>query len=72
MEFKKCLRCGSFFMSDTNVCCNCEPKDKLDIANLNSFINNNSAINTVENLSIGTGISTNNLNRFIQENNITL
>ena len=68
MEFKKCARCGSFFMSNNNVCCNCESKDKLDMANLNSVLGESPEITSVESLSDITGISTNNLNRFIQEN----
>jgi len=31
MEFKKCVRCGSFFVSEGDVCQNCMPKDRLDI-----------------------------------------
>jgi glycosyltransferase involved in cell wall biosynthesis len=27
MEFNRCERCGSFFISDNNVCCKCGPKD---------------------------------------------
>ena len=70
MEFKKCLRCGSFFMSDNNVCCNCEPKDRLDMANLSSFMSDNSEVSSIESLSKSTGISTSNLNRFIQDNSL--
>ena len=66
MEFKKCLRCGSFFISSNNICCNCEHRDKLDILKLNNFIDDNMDIGSIEKLSINTGISTNNLNRFIQ------
>lgn len=66
MEFKKCVRCGCFFMSNNNVCCNCEPKDKLDIARLNNIIEENEAINSIEDLSVSSGISINNLNRFLQ------
>ena len=28
MEFKKCARCGNFFLSDNNVCPKCLPKDR--------------------------------------------
>ena len=38
MEFKKCMRCGCFFMSDNDVCCNCEARDKIDISRLNSIL----------------------------------
>lgn len=70
MEFKKCLRCGCFFMAENNVCCNCEPKDKLDLANLNSFLEENHNFNSIQDLSIASGINVRNLNRFIADNKI--
>ena len=66
MEFKKCVRCGCFFATSNDVCCNCESKDKLDIAKLNNFFDNEISINSIEDLSITTGITVNNLNRFIK------
>ena len=71
MEFKRCARCGCFFMSSNDVCCNCESKDKIDIAKLSSFLEeNNNCFNYVESLSIASGINLNNLNRFIKDNQI--
>lgn len=70
MEFKKCLRCGTFFMSDNDVCCNCQIKDRADISILNNFIDENIGITSAEDLSIGTGITTNNINRFIANNSL--
>jgi hypothetical protein len=66
MEFKKCVRCGCFFISNNDVCCNCEAKDKLDIARLNTFIEEEETVDSIETLSTSTGISVNNLNRFIK------
>ena len=71
MEFKKCLRCGCFFMSDNNVCCNCESKDNLDISKLNSILDENSSFNSIQDLSIASGVNISNLNRFISENKIS-
>lgn len=72
MEFKRCARCGCFFMSSNDVCCNCESKDKFDIAKLNNFLEeNNDCFNSVESLSIASGINLNNLNRFIKNNKIS-
>lgn len=71
MEFKKCVRCGCFFMSDNSVCCNCETKDKFDIAKLNSIIGENYSINSIEDLSTLSGINTNNINRYITDNKIS-
>lgn len=71
MEFKKCARCGCFFMSDNNVCCNCENRDKLDISRLNSILDENISFNSIQDLSIASGVNINNLNRFIQDNKIS-
>lgn len=73
MEFKKCMRCGCFFMSDDDVCCNCESKDRMDIAKLNSILDEsqNYSFNSVQDLSIASGVNMNNLNRFIANNQIS-
>ena len=65
MEFKKCARCGCFFMSDNNVCYNCEPKDKLDISKINTILDDNIDFNSIQDLSIASGVNIKNLNRFI-------
>ena len=71
MEFKKCMRCGCFFTSNNNICCNCESKDKLDIAKINSIIDENITYNSIQDLSIASGVNINNLNRFIKNNQIS-
>lgn len=71
MEFKKCMRCGCFFISDNDVCCNCESRDKMDIAKLNSILDENNDFNSVQDLSIASGVNLNNLNRFIKNNKIS-
>ena len=71
MEFKKCMRCGCFFMSDNDVCCNCQSKDRMDISKLNSILDENISYNSIEDLSIASGINVNNLNRFISNKQIS-
>lgn len=71
MEFKKCMRCGCFFMSDNNVCCNCESKDRIDISKLNSILDETNNFNSVQDLSILSGVNMNNLNRFIANKQIS-
>ena len=71
MEFKKCVRCGCFFASSNNVCCNCESKDSYDIAKLNNIIEENDDFNSIEELSNFSGINLNNINRYISNNKIT-
>ena len=69
MEFKKCLRCGSFFVSGDDVCPKCLPKDKSDISKLTNYINDNNITNsTIVDLSQGTGITLKNINRYINSN----
>lgn len=69
MEFKKCMRCGSFFMSDNDVCFNCQSKDKMDIAKLNSILDETN-FNSLQDLSMSSGVNINNLNRYISNNQI--
>lgn len=64
MEFKKCARCGCFFVSEDSVCCNCKPKDKFDSIKLQNYLEEHSSPNSLEEISIGTGISIKNLCRF--------
>lgn len=67
MEFKRCERCGSFFMSSDSVCHHCLTKDRFEMSQFKNFIeeNNISDINTINDLSVQTGIATKNLNRFL-------
>lgn len=72
MEFKKCVRCGCFFASDDDVCCNCHSKDELDISRLNTFLDNSFVEHSVSSLAAGTGISEKNINRFIENKSFNL
>ena len=71
MEFKRCIRCGCFFMSANNVCCNCESKDRLDISRVNSVLDESISFNSIQDLSIASGVNINNLNRYIQNKQIS-
>ena len=70
MEFKKCIRCGCFFISDDDVCCNCSSKDRIDISKLNTILDESNNFNSIQELSIASGVNINNLNRFISNNKI--
>lgn len=69
MEFKKCIRCGSFFVTEGEICQNCTPKDRLDIIKFNNYIENNVG-ETATNISINTGINIKNVNRYLNQNKI--
>ena len=68
MEFKKCARCGSFFVTEGDVCQNCMPKDKLDRFKFQDYIENNVDV-SANDISINTGISMRNVNRYLSQNN---
>lgn len=66
MEFKKCDRCGCFYSSNDNVCCNCLIKDNAEINKFKSFIEENNVNElSLNNISLETGISKKSLNRFL-------
>lgn len=65
MEFKKCNRCGNFFMSENDICYDCGIKDRADIAKLNNILTNTSEINSINQLSENSGVNPSNINRFI-------
>lgn len=70
MEFKKCNRCGNFFVSgNSNICYDCSIKDSNDIAKLNSIIDSTN-IATAYELSINSGIKLDNINRYIENKSI--
>ena len=67
MEFKKCDRCGAFFASRDNVCCNCLAKEKAEFSKFKTYVDeiNIDTINSLNHLSIETGISEKTINRFL-------
>lgn len=69
MEFHKCSRCGCFFVTESSVCPNCQPKDQMEMSVLKSFLAGCTEQNkTVEGISASTGISVKNLERFFSQN----
>ena len=67
MDFKKCPRCGSFFHSDLNVCHNCLTNENLDKQKLKSYFEDNNSYESasIQDISIETGISARNINRYM-------
>ena len=66
MEFKKCERCGCFFDSENSVCSKCEPKDNFEKAQIKGYLLENQNIDSITDISVGTGISAKSVNRFLQ------
>ena len=69
MEFNKCCRCGAFFVSGGNVCPKCGPKDAIELSTLKNYIEKN-GFTSIESISIGTGITSKNLNRYFSIDDI--
>lgn len=65
MEFNKCIRCGSFYVSTGDVCPKCITKDNLELGTFQNYVQENGLNNSLESVSNQTGISIKNLNRFI-------
>ena len=65
MEFNRCSRCGSFYVSEGNVCPNCSKKDGAEFMQFTSYLDENGFENSLDTISNQTGISVKNLNRFI-------
>ncbi len=71
MELNKCERCGCFFTFDSTTCPNCQSKDENEIAKLKNFLQEIDSEISVENLSLSTGIPVKNVNRFLQNKQVT-
>lgn len=70
MEFKKCCRCGNFYISNDDVCPKCKTKDTLEFETFKSYISENGMNNDLNILSNATGISVKNINRYLNYTNI--
>ena len=66
MEFKKCSRCGCFFSNSGDICPNCISKDTIEKQKLENYLNTYSVPETLKQLSYNTGITEENLNRFME------
>lgn len=71
MNFKRCNRCGNFFASNSDICYECEIKDRADISKLNNILGNSSVMPSINELSANSGINPSNINRFIKNNFIS-
>ena len=73
MEFKRCERCGCFFSSNDNVCYNCLTKERFEMSKFKTYIeeNNIGDINSLNDLSVGTGLSEKTLNRFLAQDDLS-
>lgn len=65
MKINRCIRCGGFYTSEGDVCPNCITKDNMELSVFKTYLENNVEETSLNNVSMKTGISTLNLNRFL-------
>ena len=66
MEVKRCARCGAFYTNQGYVCSKCSNKDNLELSHFKSFVEENGIeVNSIKQISMETGITEKNLNRFL-------
>ena len=65
MEFNKCSRCGSFYVTDGVVCPKCSAKDNFEFSTFQNYVKENGIQDNLDVISGEIGISTKNLNRFL-------
>lgn len=66
MEFNRCIRCGSFYVSQGNVCPKCSAKDGIEFSNFINYVQENGLNNSLDTISGQIGVSVKNLNRFLE------
>lgn len=71
MDFNRCSRCGSFYLSQDSVCPKCLAKDNLEFSTFQNYIEENGLDNSLNEISGKTGISIKNLNRFLDYNSMS-
>lgn len=66
MEIKRCVRCGTFFSSEIDVCKSCEKKDNVDVNKLKGFLMEGLETGTTKTeVAHSVGITMKNLNRYL-------
>lgn len=67
MEIKKCMRCGSLYTTENEVCNECLVKDNAEVAKLRGVLSEGLDVGTTrQDLAIRAGITARNLNRYLQ------
>ena len=67
MEIKRCVRCGSLYTTENDVCNECLVKDNAEVVKLRGVLNEGLEIGvTKQDLAIKAGITARNLDRYLQ------
>lgn len=66
MEVVRCSRCGAFYTNGGYVCSKCTDKDNFELSAFKNYVEENGVeLESLSQVSIYTGISEKNLNRFL-------
>lgn len=65
MDFKKCNRCGSFYVANGDVCPKCNSKENQDISTFKNYLEENGCEGSIYEMASQTGISAKHINRFL-------
>ena len=66
MEVARCSRCGAFYTAEGHVCPKCTEKDNLELSAFKNYVEENGMeLTSLNQVSLSTGISEKNLNRFL-------
>lgn len=67
MEIKRCVRCGSLYTTENEVCNECLIKDNAEVVKLRGVLNEGlEAGTTKQDLAIKAGITARNLDRYLK------
>ena len=66
MDFNRCSRCGSFYVSNGNVCPRCSKKDGVEFSTFKEYVTENGFEQSLDTISGETGITVKNLNRYLE------
>lgn len=67
MEIKRCVRCGSLYTTENEVCNECLVKDNAEVVKLRGVLSEGLEVGTTkQDLAIKAGITARNLERYLQ------
>lgn len=67
MEIKRCVRCGSLYTTENDVCNECLVKDNAEVAKLRGVLSEGLEVGTTkQDLAIKAGITARNLDRYLK------
>lgn len=69
MEIKKCTKCGSFIMTNNDLCESCSKETAYENTVLKSYFDENLTFDSIPSISAITGIAPNTIQNYMKANN---